>query len=122
MATNKVIKIIRKAYKKIIGDASSDWAEISVSKSGNTITITASYGTAKNGKVAFYSKVPSEADNTNPPSSLADWKLLGSSSISSTSATFQHTLTEFSAISYCARMVLADNTAEQGPQDVEFSS
>jgi hypothetical protein len=121
MATNKVIKVIRKATKKVIGNSSSDYADVTVSKSGSTITITATFGSAKTGKVAFYSKVPSIADNNNPPSDLSGWSFLGSSDISGTSTTFVHTLTEFSAISYCARMVLADNPAtDNGTAD--FSS
>jgi hypothetical protein len=121
MATNKVFKIVRSATKKTIQNASSEWAEITTSKSGNNITVTATFSTTKTGKVAFYSKVPAENDSTSAPATLTGWTFLGSSDISGLSTTFLLTLAEFSAICFCARMVLQDNgTIDNGTAD--FSS
>lgn len=114
MATNKVFKVIRTASKKTIGDASSDYADITLSRSGDVITITATFASAKTGKVMFYCIIPSLADSDTAPSDLSAWDLLGSSSISGVvSTTFVHTMTsvEFAAMSYCARFVNQDNAA-----------
>lgn len=124
MATNKVFKVIRAATKKTIGNATSDYADITLAKSGDNITVTATFAASKTGKVLFYCAVPSIADSDTPPADLSSWDLLGSVSISgATSVNFVHSLTgiEFAALSYCARLVNQDNSATNNGT-ADFSS
>ncbi len=119
----KIKRLVQTVNKVTINDTSKvfcdDISAVVTGASGDTITLTALFPTTYNGlKAVFATKIPGDATSQTAPS-LTGYNVVGSSTISSGSATLVINLSEWSQFSATAYVVPANNgTTAAGTADL----